>query len=139
MMIDTPDELLKFFIYIAPSFIERWNSDDNYNIEDNGDFTFCGVCNEFAHFFIDQSQFRRSPTTIKIEPDWQENIDVGKMVELFDFIEHSLTHSNTLLANSLKSCFLEDIAQTAAGEYARSFMGEKSLNFFSQWHRDIRH
>ncbi len=135
MMVSSPEELKDYFLRLAPAFLSRWNSEENYNIEDDGTFTYCGVCNEFAHYFIDQARFK-GKSIRRIEPEWQETIDDDKLVELFNFVEVVLNDSNSTssLCSSLKSCFLEDIAQTDSGEYAKKYMGNKSLEFFSKWH-----
>lgn len=135
MTVTSPEELRDYFLRLAPAFLSRWSSEDNYNIEDDGTFTYCGVCNEFAHYFIDQTRFK-GKSVRRTEPEWQETIDEDKLTELFDFVESVLSSSDfsPILCSSLKSCFLEDIAQTDSGEYAKKFMGNKSLEFFSKWH-----
>ena len=134
---EKPSDLLDYFVLLTPKFSARWGSDDNYNIEENGDFTFCGVCNEYAHYFIDQDRFKGLRKPSRFDVDWQESIDENIIIELFTFIEDILNSTNkskSVLANSLTSCFLEDISQTAAGEYAKQFMGSKSIAFFNKWH-----
>jgi len=133
MNIEQPSDLLDYFVSLTPSFSARWYSEDNYNIEENGDFTFCGVCNEYAHYFIDQDKFKELRKPSRFDVDWQESIDEQIIIELFSFIE-SMLNSKNVVADSLTSCFLEDISQTVAGEYAKQFMGSKSLAFFTKWH-----
>jgi len=133
--ITTPEDLKDYFYDLAPSFSLRWESVDNYNIEDDGCFTFCGVCNEFAHYFIDQKKFKGERQR-RIEPDWQETIEDSNLELLFCFIENVLAgeERQSDLASSIRSCFLEDISQTPSGEYAKRFMGAVSLELFSKWH-----
>lgn len=135
MKIDTPTDLLNYFLSLSSSFSVRWNSEDNYNVEEDKSFTFCGVCNEFAHYFIDQERFKELRMPARFKVHWEISLDEKNVIDIFNFIEETLTYSgNEKLKMSLKSCFLEDISSTFAGEYAKEFMGDKSLNFFLNWH-----
>lgn len=134
-MIKNEKDLLDFFILIVPSFLKEWNDGDNYNIEDDGTYTYCGVCMEFAQFFQDQKSYR-NPYCL-LDDTYHEDIPKHKMIFLFEVIENILSDKVLQfgdIGGSVRSCFLENIAQTAAGEYAKQFMGEKSREYFDQWH-----
>ena len=38
------------------------------------------------------------------------------------------------LSDCIKSCFLENISQTEAGEISKVFMGSDTRSFFDEWH-----
>ena len=50
---NTPEKLLEHFFLISPQFGKYWQSEDNYNVNDDGSFSFCGVCNEFAYYLLE--------------------------------------------------------------------------------------
>ncbi|WP_163392226.1 hypothetical protein [Enterovibrio norvegicus] len=135
-----PSDLLNFFICIAPSFKTDWCSDDNYSVDDDGSYTFHGVCTEFSHYFIDQDAHKYITLT---DRKWKPSISNPDMKLLFDWLENHIQEVETkeslktpegLLSNAICTCFLENISQTNAGEYAKRFMGTRSREYFEHWH-----
>ena len=130
-----PTDLLNYFLTIAPIFKGYWSSEDNYSIEENGNFTFCGVCSEFAHYFIEQEKFFDKKKAPNIWVELQPSMKETSISELFIFIEKILEkNTKSKLEGSLKVCFLEDISQTKAGEESKKWMGKLSREFFDKWH-----
>lgn len=122
-MIKDKETLFSYLVDQFPSFKAQWESEDNYNIFEDGSFSSAGLCAEFSQYYIDEFS----------------SIDRQKLEGLFSSIEVVLGNSgleNELLelANSLKSCFLENISQTEAGETSKGFMGEATRRFFDDWH-----
>jgi len=116
-----PHELLQRFITLAPEFAAQWNSDQNCFREDDGTFTFHGVCAEFSHFYRDNFDVLSEPT----------------LKDLYEFIERNLVKpvsDETPLDNALCTCFLENISSEPCGEAAKPLMGRKSREFFDRWH-----
>lgn len=128
----TPQQLLNFFIEIAPQFSDEWNSDRNNSIYDNGSFTLHGVCTQFSYYFQHQESFTE---TALVERVVHPNISSLNMKRLFNFIEENIYESevNDDLDNALCTCFLENIAKTKAGDYARKYMVKKSKKYYDLW------
>lgn len=115
-------ELLARFIHFAPEFEAYWNHDRNCFRNDDGSYTYHGVCAEFSSFF------REHYTQMS-----QDTLD-----ELFDFIERNLVSSSkdeNELDNALCTCFLENISSEPCGEAAKPFMRPKARKFFDYWHQ----
>lgn len=122
-MIKNKENLFSYLVNLFPKFEERWASEDNYNVFEDGSYSTSGLCAEFSQFYIDEFKSIARP----------------KSIDLFNTIEAVLSKSEPgnnfwELANSLKSCFLENISQTEAGELSKGFMGEATREFFDQWH-----
>lgn len=131
-LIMTPQELLNFFIEIAPQFAEQWNSERNFSVRNDKTFTFHGVCSQFSYYFVDRKSFvETSLIERKVNPD----ITLPNLKKLFNFIEENIYSFEVEdeLDNALCTCFLEDIAKTKAGDYARNFMGKKSKKYYDSW------
>ena len=129
----SPEELLSFFVEIAPSFRELWEADDNLSVGDDRSFTLHGVCTEFSHYFRDQASVSESAywKTRKFQ-----DIEDSKLRLLFGFIEENLIEEGEPeedLDNAICTCFLENIAQTKAGHQARKHMGQKTRSYFDRW------
>ena len=140
MMHMTPIDFLEYLIKFTPSFKAAWESDENYFVEDDGTYTYHGVCTEFSHYFIDQEAHKY---VVLVDRDWTHTISDTDLKEFFVWLEgrleenetkKSLTNSFGLLSNAIYTCFLENISQTNAGEYAKQFMGKKARNYFDKWH-----
>lgn len=129
-MIDSAEKLLANFIRFSPSFKEAWESDENYNIGENGTFNYHQVCAEYSTYFTHQDAFKEVG---RVDDDWYDTMSDRAMSELFSTIEDLLDGASDL-DNALCACFLENISQTKAGDYALQFMGKKSREFFLQWH-----
>ena len=133
MKILSANDLLAFFLRIAPAFENLWEAEDNYHIRDDGSFNFHDVCSEFSRYFVDQISFgERTYYKTSFFPD----IETSKLRALFDLIENNLIEEGEPendLDNALCTCFLENIANTKAGEHARKFMGDKSKTYFDKW------
>jgi len=136
----TPITFLQYLIDLAPPFQSVWESDDNYCVEDDGSYSFHGVCCEFSNYFIDQEAHKYVVLT---DRDWTETISDNDLEKLFNWLEchleeketkDSLSNSFGLLSNAIFTCFLENISQTNAGEYAKKFMGNKAIIYFDKWH-----
>lgn len=129
----TSEDLLQYFIKLAPSFQQQWESEDNYSIDDNGDFSFHDVCTEFSHYYRDQKRFKEDTL---VEKKWHPDMTFSEIKELFNFIEDHLVEDERMtdeLDNALCTCFLENIAQTNSGDYSLQFMGEKTKQYFEKW------
>lgn len=133
-MIDSAEKLLSYFIQFSPGFKLEWESDRNYNIEDDGTFNYHQVCAEYSTYFTHQDAFKEA---IRFDITWHESMGDKTMRDLFSMIEEHLNGTGDL-DNALCTCFLENISQTKAGEYALQFMGNKSREFFLQWHSNTR-
>jgi hypothetical protein len=76
------------------------------------------LCAEFSHYF-QENYAEFSDTQLK---------------KLFDKIEKISAQENTdEVATALYTCFLENIAQTESGSFAKQFMGKRSEEFFNNW------
>lgn len=53
-MIKDKETLLSYFIKSFPDFREQWESENNYNITEDGTFTVAGLCAEFSQYYIDE-------------------------------------------------------------------------------------
>lgn len=129
-MIDSPEALLSHFIDFSPSFKGAWVSDENYNINEDGTFNYHQVCAEYSTYFIHQDAFKEAS---RFDITWHETMDDPTMKNLFSLVEGKLDGAGDI-DNALCTCFLENISQTKAGDYALQFMGNKSREFFMQWH-----
>jgi hypothetical protein len=96
------------------------------------------VCSEFYFYFINQENHKYKT---KRDVHWSKTIPDDNLNIIFEFIEFNIKEKETsleknsgLLSNALCTCFLKNISQTNAGEYAKIFMGPKSRAYFDQWH-----
>lgn len=110
--------LLEFFISVFPDFETTWNSEKNCSLDGNS-FTAHGVCAEFSHFFIERHK-EFSNKQLKILFNTTEDL----VVDL---------EPRSEIDNAVCTCFLENIAQTEGGEFAKQFMGKRSAKFFDCW------
>ncbi len=124
---------------IVPAFRVEWESDNNFFVQD-GSYNFHSVCSLFAHYFIDQEKHKYAT---KSDVKWNPTIADSELIYLFSLFESSIEDIETqdslktpdgLLSNAICTCFLENISQTNAGEYAKDFMGKKSRAYFEHWH-----
>ncbi|KKD57842.1 hypothetical protein RN22_24250 [Grimontia sp. AD028] len=120
---NSEEKLYTYLVCQFPEFSHQWDSDENYNKFDDGTFTLCGLCAEFSQYYVDSF----------------DSINRHMLVDFFDKIETILDSSDSEvayldLANPLKSCFLENIARTAAGEKSKPLMGNHTRRFFDEWH-----
>jgi len=117
-------ELLKAIVGLYPSFSAQWESTDNLS-RNGDDFTPHGLCSEFSSFFQSQalplSEFAARALYQRIEQ-----------------IIAADQRKTDPVANALCTCFLENIAHTAAGEASIPFMGKESRAFFRHWHAGNR-
>lgn len=122
-MINDKDSLFLYLMERFPDFNRVWKSEDNYNVLDDGSFTAAGLCAEFSQYYID--------TFNLIDRKCKENLfeaiecildEAEKNIELVDF------------SHCIKSCFIENISQTDAGEFSKVFMGPITRKFFDEWH-----
>lgn len=135
-----PSDFLGYLIKLVPNFEKYWRLEDNYSINDDGSFSFHGICTEFSHYFRDQEMHKHAtPQDI----NWGTTIPDVDLGQLFNWLEEnveeketaqSLKNSAGLLSNAICTCFLENISQTNAGEYAKRFMGKKCMAYFEYWH-----
>ncbi|WP_330962011.1 hypothetical protein [Photobacterium sp. 53610] len=124
-MISGKYNLYNYLISLFPTFKQYWSSDDNYNLKEDGSFDLSGLCAEFSQYYIDEFQL----------------LGEGEKKMLFDTIEAILANDNAIgdecsivMANCLKSCFIENISQTEAGENSKELMGKLTREVFNQWH-----
>ena len=110
--------LLEYFISAFPDFETTWNSERNYFLEGDS-FTPHGICAEFSHYFIEHSR----------------EFSKEQLKDFFNTIEDLIVDSEprSEIDNALCTCFLENIAQTESGEFAKQFMGKRSTKFFDYW------
>ncbi len=116
----TEQEFLYAFENVFPSFVEWWNKSDNLSIEEDGSYTYHGVCLEFTEFFKKN----------------YDSFTSSQLTELFDFIEHWMRKDpgdKMELVNALATCFLENIVLTEAGEMSRKHMGQTTCRYVAQW------
>jgi hypothetical protein len=128
----SPQQLLNFFIEIAPEFADEWNYKQNYSIWDDGTFTLHGVCSQFSYYFTSQESFKEPSL---VERTGHPDIPLPNLKRLFNFIEENICihEVDNDLDNALCTCFLEDITKLKAGDYARQFMGEKFQRYYDLW------
>ncbi|MFT5677137.1 MAG: hypothetical protein ACI808_003089 [Paraglaciecola sp.] len=124
-----PHEFLSELLRLVPPFKGYWDLEDNLSIDDDGSYTISSVCVEFSHYFIDQEKHKYISLH---DINWTQTIIDDDLNEIFTWLESQL--NLPALSGSISSCFLENISQTNAGEYAKSFMGPKSRFYFDQWH-----
>ena len=122
-MINGKENLFSYLIIEFPGFKKQWESEDNYNINEDGSYTTAGLCAEFSQFYIDAFDL----------------IDKQHKEKLFSEIEFVLTKPRVgddllELTSSIKSCFLENISRTEAGEASKTYMGNATRQFFDRWH-----
>lgn len=122
-MIDSKENLFELLINLFPAFKSWWEDDGNCNVLSDGGFAVAGLCAEFSQFYIEA---------------FDEQAEANKE-KLFFEIEELLVNAEVNadlneIAGSLKVCFLENIAQTKAGEISKIFMGKLSRFFFDGWH-----
>lgn len=87
----------------------------------DGSFTPHGLCAEFSRFYREHVA----------------DLGVAEKVELFRVVEAIVAsdpHDSNPLANALCTCFLENIADTEAGEISWPLMGPTSRAYFDPWH-----
>jgi|GEM_PF-1377768 len=51
-MVGINESLLSFFLKNFPDFRQQWESEENYNINENGFFDLSGLCAELSIFYI---------------------------------------------------------------------------------------
>lgn len=117
-------ELLSFFTRVYPQFGQYWNSDDNL-CRDGDDFTAHGVCSAFSSYFQEHALPLNNPA-------------VGSLYATIEHIVAGDPSDNDSVANALCTCFLENIAQTRAGEASIQYMGAVSRKVFDSWHLGYR-
>ncbi|MCS4308750.1 hypothetical protein M2404_003112 [Rheinheimera pacifica] len=136
----SPTDFLGLMFEIAPAFRAEWESDNNLFVQEDGSYNFQSVCCVFSHYFIDQEKHKY---VSRNEKKWNPTIADSELVFLFDLFESNIDDIETtdslktpegLLSNAICTCFLENISQTNAGEYAKDFMGNKSRTYFDHWH-----
>lgn len=113
------DELLRFLTKLFPEFSKNWGSEDNY-FRNGDEYTVHGVCSQFSTYFKSACQ------------DMSDSELHALFVELERIISADIENSD-LAANALCTCFLENIAQTNAGNLAKAYLGESSRRFFEYW------
>lgn len=134
------NDLMNYFITLAPDFEKYWNAPDNLSYEDNGEQRISGICTEFAHYYIEQERYVDAVTkakNIKWDIAMTTSLDDRTTEELFNFIEHALENQKKAddeLSGCLCVCFLENISQTKAAEESKKWMGKLSREFFDHWH-----
>ena len=112
------EELLNFFISTFPKFKRIRESESNLFC--GGDnYTPHGVCAEFSNYF-EENYLEFSNEQLKMLFNKIEEIDRA-------------SKNGDEIDNALCTCFLENIAQTESGDYAKQFMGKKSKEYFSYW------
>ncbi|MDO6708825.1 hypothetical protein [Photobacterium sp. 1_MG-2023] len=124
-MISGEDNFYNYLISLFPTFKQYWSSDDNYNLKEDGSFDLSGLCAEFSQYYIDDFQLLGEDEK-KIFFDMVESVLASD-----DVIEYECS---IVMANCLKSCFIENISQTEAGENSKELMGKLTRDVFNQWH-----
>jgi hypothetical protein len=117
----TKAQLLELLIELFPRFRAQWDDEENNLSRQGDDFTAHGICAEFSSFFIKQG-FSAGPLTI------------GKLFNKIEELVANDPEDHDPVANALCTCFLENIAQTEAGEKSLVLMGPASRKYFEHWH-----
>ena len=109
----TRDDLLALLESLFHNFASRWKDPDNLWKEEDGSFTPHGLCSEFSGWFVDHHAEESQ----------------AAIAHLFASVESVVAADPGDLdpvANALCTCFLENIARTAAGDRNAAFMGPTS-------------
>jgi len=116
-----PQELLDVLTDLFPRFRGQWDDLENNMHRNDDEFTPHGICAEFSSYFFEHCASATDET----------------LVRLFAVIEREVAsdlQDSDAVANALCTCFLENIAQTQAGNRCVPFMGPASRDFFEHWH-----
>ena len=119
----TKKQLLEWLIARFLRFKDWWTEHLKYAADDNGGFTYHGLCQEFGNFF--QEHYLGS--------------NEQSLAELFEHIEFQLRNDpedESDHANAWATCFLENIASTPSGSFAKKHMKPESKLFFQNWHSE---
>ena len=122
-MIGNTKELYIYLKQQFPSFKEHWESYDNCFIEDDGSYTYGGMCAEFSHYYDDNFTSLDERGKKGFFSEIERELEVDKNEDV---------HSE--LSYAYKRFFLENISQTKAGEESKKWMGKLSREFFDKWH-----
>ncbi len=106
-------DVLDYLVFLDSDFENMWNSNDNYNVHEDGSSTICGVLNEFTQYLSSSNDAESKPY----------------LEELFNFVERHVD-DKTDLGGALRTCFLEDLAHTTVGGQLEPFMGSRSLYMY---------
>lgn len=103
---------------LFPEFGEAFA--DSLFVREDGSFTPHGLCLEFSIVYERVGDFS-SPRIARL----------FETIEVIVAADHGDWHP---LANAVKTCFLESLALTNAGEASRTLMGPATRAFFEGWH-----
>jgi len=132
----TPSLLLSDLLQMTPEFTAAWHSESNHHAARDGRHTFAGVCSQYSDYFVDQNRFAEPSL---VDRTAYPTMSDGDMRALFAYVEKHVSNrdaSSDDLVGALLTCFVENIASTPAGRYARRFMGDFTRQYFDQWHVD---
>ena len=107
-------ELLDYIVSLDSKYQEVWESEENYNRNDNGDSAMCGVLAEFGQYLQDHQTLMALPY----------------LESLFQFIETE-ADSQTELGCSIRVCFLENLSYTEAGKSLEKYMGKRTFHYYN--------
>ncbi|MBI2011788.1 hypothetical protein HYS91_03395 [Candidatus Daviesbacteria bacterium] len=127
----TKEEVKEFLIKLFPGFSEVWNSEDNYQKEEDGSYTYHGLFIEFSPFFIDNIN-NFSDEQLK---ELFSSIEKWEVQETATFEEwrSGKVDEAQLLSNAIFTCFLENIAGEGFTERIQLFMGKRSFEYYSHY------
>lgn len=87
----------------------------------DGRFTPHAVCSEFGDFYLGRVTDFAAP-------------EVAALFGMIEVIAAADPHDADPVANTLLTCFVENISATAAGEASLPLMGPRCRRFFLGWH-----
>ncbi len=121
----TKEEVIDYLFKLFPDFVKVWNSGDTLFRDEDGSYTYHGLFSEFSVYFRDNfnnfSNQQLEDLFTHIE-DWEREEDKNYNQD-----------DAQLLSNAVFTCFLENIASEELTKRLKSFMGKKSLEYYSHY------
>lgn len=112
------EEYKNTLVDLFPEFESYWESEDNIYKHDQFNIHSVTLC--FCEYF----KFNYKKFTEQ------------QMSRLFEFVEKWVSKDpddKLLVSNALCTCFLENIAQSEAGDASKKYLGKDSLEYFKKW------
>ncbi len=111
------DTIYSRLIEITPEFAVSWASATNYNRNDDGTFTKCGVFAEFSTFVRDN----------------YESLTESQLASIGRFVSDCMSNSDAEVDIAAASCFLENLASERFSIDFQRFLKSNALQFFREW------
>jgi hypothetical protein len=112
-----PAALLDRLGSLFPGFRAQWEATDNYYIEADGSFSYCGVFAELSHFF--RERFGSIPQPA--------------LEEFGTLISECMICPSSELDTAAATCFLENMAYERFSAELKRYLCGNALEFFSQF------